>query len=188
MDEGSQGKKARGRPALPPEKGKRHAVGIRTTRKLKDLLQWAADLSGRSLAQEIEYRLEASFQTEDAFGGPRTAALLRSLGAAAQLWKGGAADAWLDDPLARRSIFQTWKQQLDVTHARLSEKEQSVPEVLLSHVRLFAQSDNMGDARQLAILQYKGVWASYSEEDRQNYCRKIEEITGLSQADLDDSL
>jgi len=183
MDEGPQGKKARGRPALPPEKGKRHAVGIRTTRELKDLLQRAADLSGRSLAQEIEYRLEASFQTEDAFGGPRTAALLRSLGAAAQLWKGGAADAWLDDPLARRSIFQTWKQQLDVTHARLSEKEQSVPEVLLSEVRLFAQS-NMGDARQLAILQYKGVWASYSEEDRQNYCRKIEEITGQSQADL----
>ena len=187
MDEGPQGKKARGRPALPPEKGKRHAVGIRTTRKLKDLLQWAADLSGRSLAQEIEYRLEASFQTEDAFGGPRTAALLRSLGAAAQLWKGGAADAWLDDPRARRSIFQTWKQQLAVTHARLSEKEQSVPEVLLSQVRLFAQS-NMRDARQLAILQYKGVWAIYSEEDRQNYCRKIEEITGQSQADLDDSL
>ena len=185
MGEGSQGKKARGRPALPPEKGKRHAVGIRTTKELKDLLQRAADLSGRSLAQEIEYRLEASFQTEDTFGGPRTAALLRSLGAAAQLWKGGAADAWLDDPRARRSIFQTWKQQLAVTHARLSEKEQSVPEVLLSQVR--AQS-NMGDKRQLAILQYKGVWAIYSEEDRQNYCRKIEEITGLSQADLDDSL
>ena len=184
MDEGSQGKKARGRPALPPEKGKRHAVGIRTTRKLKDLLQRAADLSGRSLAQEIEYRLEASFQTEDAFGGPRTAALLRSLGAAAQLWKGGATDAWLDDPRARRSIFQTWKQQLAVTHARLSEKEQSVPEVLLSHVRLFAQS-NMRDARQLAILQYRRVWASYSEEDRQNYCRGIEGITGQSQADLE---
>jgi hypothetical protein len=78
------------------------------------------------------------------------------------------------------------KQQLDVTHARLSEKEQSVPEVLLSQVRLFAQSD-MDDARQLAILQYKVVWASYSEEDRQNYCRAIEEITGQSQAELEAS-
>ena len=187
MDEGPQGKKARGRPALPPEKGKRHAVGIRTTRKLKDLLQWAADLSGRSLAQEIEYRLEASFQTEDAFGGPRTAALLRSLGAAAQLWKGGAADAWLDDPRARRSIFQRWKQQLELTHARLSEQEQSRPEELLGQVRLFAQG-NMEDARQLAILQYRRVWASYSEEDRQNYCREIEKITGQSQADLEVAL
>jgi hypothetical protein len=187
MDEGSQGKKARGRPALPPEKGKRHAVGIRTTRGLKDLLQRAADFSGRSLAQEIEYRLEASFQTEDAFGGPRTAALLRSLGAAAQLWKGGAPDAWLDDPRARRSIFQRWKQQLELTHARLSEQEQSRPEELLGLVRLFAQG-NMEDARQLAILQYRRLWASYSEEDRQNYCRAIEEITGQSQADLDDSL
>ena len=46
----------------------------------------------------------------------------------------------------------------------------------------------MEDARQLAILQYRRLWASYSEEDRQNYCRAIEEITGQSQADLDDSL
>ena len=187
MDEGPQEKKTRGRPALPPEKGKRHAVGIRTTRELKDLLQRAVDLSGRSLAQEIEYRLEASFQTEDAFGGPRTAALLRALGAATQLRKGGGPDAWLDDPHARRATFDGWKRQLDLMHARLSEQEQGRPEELLRHVRLFAQ-DNMDDARQLAILQYKRVWASYSKKDRQNYCRAIEEITGQSQADLEASL
>jgi hypothetical protein len=187
MDEGPQGKKARGRPALPPEKGKRHAVGIRTTRELKDLLQRAADLSGRSLAQEIEYRLEASFQTEDAFGGPRTAALLRALGAATQLRKGGGPDAWLDDPHARRATFEGWKQQLDLMRTRLSEQEQGRPEELLNLVRLFAQG-NINDARQLAILQYRRVWASYSEEDRLNYCRAIEEITGQSQADLDGAL
>ena len=32
------GRKARGRPALPAEQVKRHSVGIRTTRKLKDYL------------------------------------------------------------------------------------------------------------------------------------------------------
>jgi hypothetical protein len=59
----------RGRPALPPEEVKRHALGIRTTKKLKDLLQLAADSSGRSVAQEIEFRLEQSFSLETILDG-----------------------------------------------------------------------------------------------------------------------
>jgi hypothetical protein len=58
----------RGRRALPAEEVKRHAVGIRTTRKLKGLLQRAADSSGRSVAQEIEFRLEQSFALETLIG------------------------------------------------------------------------------------------------------------------------
>ena len=61
MSEEIERPKQRGRPALPPEKGKRYAIGIRTTKELRGLLQQAADLSGRSLAQEIEFRLERSF-------------------------------------------------------------------------------------------------------------------------------
>jgi hypothetical protein len=60
----------RGRPALPTEEGKRYAVGIRTTKKLKDSLQHAADSSGRSVAQEIESRLERSFLLETILGTP----------------------------------------------------------------------------------------------------------------------
>jgi hypothetical protein len=58
----------RGRPAGPPEEVKRHALGIRTTKKLKNLLQRAADSSGRSVAQEIEFRLEQSFSLESLLG------------------------------------------------------------------------------------------------------------------------
>jgi hypothetical protein len=54
----------RGRPALPTEEVKRHALGIRTTKGLKDALQHAAESSGRSVAQEIEFRLEQSFRQE----------------------------------------------------------------------------------------------------------------------------
>lgn len=69
MDKGSGVKRPRGRPALPPEEGKRYALGIRTTRNLKDLLQKAADSSGRSVAHEIEHRLENSFAEETRWGG-----------------------------------------------------------------------------------------------------------------------
>src|SRR5690348_5040694 len=61
MSKGSQGGKSRGRPALPPGEGKRYAVGIRTTKQIRELLQQEDDSSGRSVAQEIEGRLEASF-------------------------------------------------------------------------------------------------------------------------------
>jgi hypothetical protein len=51
----------RGRPPLPAGKGKRHALGIRTTKELSELLHQAAEASGRSVAQEVEIRLERSF-------------------------------------------------------------------------------------------------------------------------------
>jgi hypothetical protein len=55
----------RGRPALPAEKGKRYAIGIRTTKALKDALLSASRASGRSLAQEIEFRLERSVEGQN---------------------------------------------------------------------------------------------------------------------------
>ncbi len=57
-------RKKRGRPPLPPEAGKRFPLNMRTTKNIRDELQAAAHASGRSLAQEVEYRLEQSFQVE----------------------------------------------------------------------------------------------------------------------------
>jgi hypothetical protein len=54
----------RGRPALPAEEGKRYPVGIRTTKALREALLSASRASGRSLAQEIEFRLERSFEVQ----------------------------------------------------------------------------------------------------------------------------
>jgi hypothetical protein len=99
--------------------GKRHALGIRTTKQLKDLLQRAADSSGRSIAQEIEFRLEQSFERErtladgmtDALGGPRTAALLRALAGQAQSWSGD--DRWLDNHAGFSTVREMWQRTLD---------------------------------------------------------------------------
>ena len=38
--------------------GKRHPLALRTTKELRDELERAAAKSGRSLAQEVEFRLE----------------------------------------------------------------------------------------------------------------------------------
>jgi predicted HicB family RNase H-like nuclease len=38
---------------------------MRTTKELRDKIEWAATVSGRSLVQEVESRLERSFQEEE---------------------------------------------------------------------------------------------------------------------------
>ncbi len=61
------------RAKLPPGEGKRMPLNMRTTRELRDKLERNTADSGRSLAQEVEYRLERSFLLDDAkfddFGG-----------------------------------------------------------------------------------------------------------------------
>jgi Arc-like DNA binding domain len=45
--------------------GKRYPLNMRTTKELRDRIEAAAMASGRSLVQEVEARLEQSFQRED---------------------------------------------------------------------------------------------------------------------------
>src|SRR5262249_2189859 len=58
--------KRRGRPALPAGEGKRVPLNMRTTQDLRDKIDATAKESGRSLAKELEYRLERSSAEEQA--------------------------------------------------------------------------------------------------------------------------
>jgi hypothetical protein len=55
----------RGRPRLRAGEGKRYTIAIRTTKDLRDRLKSASEASGRSLAREIERRLDRSFDDQD---------------------------------------------------------------------------------------------------------------------------
>jgi hypothetical protein len=132
MSKGSPGQgassappKRRGRPNLPAGEGKRYALGLRTTKELRDLLQQAADLSGRSLAQEIEFRLERSFERERtlaelltaSLGGERTSRHVQALAGIAcnlsVLSEQGSADAWLNDHKLFTLVRERWNNYLD---------------------------------------------------------------------------
>ena len=60
-DEKKETTKRRGRPRKPLEEAKRHPLNMRTTKQLREALERAAQESGRSLAQEVEFRIEQSF-------------------------------------------------------------------------------------------------------------------------------
>jgi hypothetical protein len=69
--------------------GKRHPLNMRTTKETRLRLEKAAALAGRSLAQEVEARLERSFDRESLLPdvlelayGSRLAALLVTIGEA----------------------------------------------------------------------------------------------------------
>jgi Arc-like DNA binding domain len=108
MATGSENRRGRGRPALPDEMGKRYSLGIRTTRELRDALKAVADLSGRSVAQEIELRLEQSFDTEKAYGGPRLAAAFRWLAALAASRSAEFGKDVFSDYGTAASILEDW--------------------------------------------------------------------------------
>lgn len=71
---------------VPQGAGKRVALLARTTRELRQRIEKATAESGRSLGQEVEYRLERSFNPTDfatqLFGSPAAIHLLVCMGSA----------------------------------------------------------------------------------------------------------
>ena len=95
----------RGRPPKPKSEVKRAPLNMRTTPEARRKLEDAADKSGRSLAQEVEYRIERSFFYEDTLSlsgpDPKTSKFVRDsldLKRITELTIG--ADTWED--------YETW--------------------------------------------------------------------------------
>jgi hypothetical protein len=74
---------------------------MRTTKELRKLIEGAAKASGRSVAQEVELRLERSFWTGaqeiEHWGGKSTYALLRLFAEAASIIR-RPREGWIEDP------------------------------------------------------------------------------------------
>lgn len=107
-------KRGRGRPAIPAEARKRNNVTIRLRDDTKAALEKAAAENDRSLGDEIESRIAATFRQGDALtrlkqepGGPEVYAILTVVGQAMQqagLWglvyARSDSDNWTRNPFA----------------------------------------------------------------------------------------
>jgi hypothetical protein len=90
-----------------PAKGKRYPLNMRTTLELRQKIEDAAKLSGRSLVQEVESRLEHSFRTEALYGGPQISALFRVLASHIAFAKANVdARDWAKNDRVRDEIAQ----------------------------------------------------------------------------------
>jgi hypothetical protein len=102
MGSGEPTKRGRGRPALPAGEGKRYPLNMRTTAEIRDRLVAAANASGRSFAQEAEFRIEQSYAEDDRLGGPITRALVTMLAAAIADAEQRTGKSWLTDRVTYR--------------------------------------------------------------------------------------
>jgi hypothetical protein len=78
--------------------GKRYPLNMRTTKETRDRLEAAADVSGRSLVQEVEARLERSFHQEAVLGSPAMAR--QAFLMAASFANATHTKDWTTDPIA----------------------------------------------------------------------------------------
>lgn len=76
---------------------KRWILSIRTTAEGRDRLRKAADDNGRSLSDEIETRLQASFQRDDTYGGFANAAFVNLLGSLIRDAEAESGKPWRTD-------------------------------------------------------------------------------------------
>lgn len=87
-----------GRPAKSDEEAKRFPLSLRTTKELREQLEDAASYSGRSLAQEVEHRLGASFQKEASATTRQTGMLLDAINIIASVIEAQTGKHWHEDP------------------------------------------------------------------------------------------
>jgi len=99
-------KRKRGRPTLPKAERKRGILAFRARDDLRQVLTDAAKLSGRSVSEEIEHRLEQSFETADLIAGAFRAAsgeangdLMRAIATAIWLIERRTGKKWNEDQL-----------------------------------------------------------------------------------------
>ena len=94
------------------EAGKRYPLNMRTTREMRERLEAEARASGRSLAQEVEFRLQRSIQKTDyqleEFGGAVVFKLMKSLAGMASATSKIKGKEWLSDPIVFAWVFGQW--------------------------------------------------------------------------------
>src|SRR5262245_16683392 len=95
-----------GRP--PKREGERLSKNrtFRVRATLDEQLAAAAKQSGRSVSEEIEHRLENSFQEDDRYGGPHLSALFRLLADYKALAEAKAGAPWKEGDRLRNAITQ----------------------------------------------------------------------------------
>jgi len=107
-----------GRPPETPGQRKRVPLNMRTTPQTRERLELSANESGRSLVQEVEFRLEWSFLTEDArrdreetaYGGAQQRALFRAFAAVASIIEERTGNSWIKDEWTAVAVNRAWRE------------------------------------------------------------------------------
>jgi len=99
----------RGRPALKPGSPKRSSFNTRLHTEIKQQLETEAQIAGRSLSEEIEFRLGRSLRQEADSGGRQIHGLLHLLVGAAEIIQARTGESASDDWKTGLAVGRAWK-------------------------------------------------------------------------------
>jgi hypothetical protein len=109
--------------------GRRFPVSLRVTEDLRDRLGAAASADGRSLAQEVEVRLELSLNNDRAFGNPALARIALLMGAVFSV-----REPNVHDPAEfRDAVIRVIQSLLDIAPGDPIEHARWITEAIKSH-------------------------------------------------------
>jgi len=139
MPKKPESKSKRGRPPLKAGAAKRASFNTRLREAVKERLEKEASDAGRSLSEEIEFRLERSFERERTLQellevrfGPELARLLITIGrdATSEVARAGSSfkdihSPWLDDPAAFNAAQRAIENALAIVNPSNGERRAS---------------------------------------------------------------
>lgn len=104
----AKSQKPKGRPALPENERRLKPMSFRPDPNVRQRIEDAAGASGRSLSQEIEFRLLQTLEAERQVGGPELWALFKMMGAAVELIEQMTGKTWKSNHETSTAIFEAW--------------------------------------------------------------------------------
>lgn len=94
-------RKKTGRPAKYPGAGARITHSLRIKEQTREKLIEAASASGRSISEEMEYRIDRSFEDDGKFGPPHIAKVVTVMSAVLQSIESALRAKWYENELTR---------------------------------------------------------------------------------------
>jgi hypothetical protein len=150
---------------------------MRVTKEIRDAMVQAALASGRSLAQEAEFRLTQSLRDDEAAGGAKLRSFIRFLGEATSLVEQHTGKSILDDyetaVMARRAWDRLLKHVGPVTPDWVKETIQDINSFPPAPER--PQSPSQKDGKPI-VNWLSHMARSSSDEDRKLFAEQMEAL------------
>ena len=149
----------RGRPPLKSGEAKRASFNTRLRNTLKEQLEESARAAGRSLSEEIESRLERSFDRTESLGGPEYEALFQMMAAAARVIEFRLGKSPFSDPEASGVARNAWRQ---IIHSVTADPLEG--EVHKESLRIIDEMENWKPPARPSPTPYSGLGTAVLSE------------------------
>ena len=117
MDEQSEPKKRRGRPPKSAEDRKGGNLTFRVRDGMRERLEASARARGVSISEDVEKRIERTFDFDYLLGDNETALVLRSIGNAIRRFELASGKSWIQDSSTQAAVHEAVSKMVDALMA-----------------------------------------------------------------------